>query len=190
MSVPSSMAGMKEACPACGHLAVIPSTDSASVPSLTKPLVVYYSRSGNTKLVAEKLANILDADLEEIQEAKDRHGVFGWLGARWDAMMKRPTELTSQHSTEGRTLMILGMPIWVRNPPPAIRQYISAVGLAGRKTAAFCLHGGVGGEKTLTRLTELLPAGLIETLEIKKLANDPDLDEKLRDWAQRLHQAV
>ena len=44
-------------------------------------VVAYYSRTGGTRKVAEQLAAILDADLEEIREAKDRSGVLGLLSA-------------------------------------------------------------------------------------------------------------
>ena len=45
-----------------------------------KVLVVYYSRTGNTKFVAEAIAQSLEADIEEIKDGKNRMGVFGFLG--------------------------------------------------------------------------------------------------------------
>jgi flavodoxin len=45
-----------------------------------KMLVVYYSRGGNTRAVAEEIARALGgADLEEIRDAADRSGWRGYL---------------------------------------------------------------------------------------------------------------
>ena len=46
-----------------------------------KVLVVYYSRTGNTRFVAETIAQSLEADIEEIKDRKNRMGIFGFLRA-------------------------------------------------------------------------------------------------------------
>jgi len=46
-----------------------------------KTLVVYYSRTGKTKFVAEKIAVELKADVEEVVDLKSRSGRFGFLKA-------------------------------------------------------------------------------------------------------------
>ena len=40
-----------------------------------KSLVVYYSYSGNTRLIAETVAHALDADIEELQPVKPLHAM-------------------------------------------------------------------------------------------------------------------
>ena len=44
-----------------------------------KSLVVYYSRTGNTRFAAEKIAKNLNADLCEILDKKNRKGKFVFL---------------------------------------------------------------------------------------------------------------
>ena len=155
----------------------------------TRPLIVYYSHSGKTRMVANKLAALLDADVEEILEAKARGGLKGRLGAGRDALLDRPAELISQHSTKGRTVVILGMPVWAGSPPPAVRQYVRSVDLTGKNVAAFCTHNGGGGKGTFAKLAELLPEteSLLETLAIKRpKPDDTKLDDLLKDWAGRI----
>ena len=53
-----------------------------------KVLVVYYSRTGNTKFVAEAIAQSLEADIEEIKDKKNRMGVFGFLRCGYEAIFK------------------------------------------------------------------------------------------------------
>ena len=108
-----------------------------------KPIViVYYSRTGVTREVAEQLAALLDADLEEIREAKDRSGALGLLSAAWDSTLKREANLTSKHSVEGRKTVVIGTPLWGFKPPPAVRSYLKKVNLAGKKVCAFCTFYG------------------------------------------------
>ncbi|MBM4311966.1 MAG: hypothetical protein FJ119_13600, partial [Deltaproteobacteria bacterium] len=47
-----------------------------------KPLVAYYSRTGNSRKVASALAKHLGAEVAEIQSEKDR-GIFTIMGEQW-----------------------------------------------------------------------------------------------------------
>ena len=53
-------------------------------------LCIYYSRTGNTRAVMEKIAELLDAELLEITDGKARKGVVGFVAAGLDAMKKTP----------------------------------------------------------------------------------------------------
>ena len=44
-----------------------------------KSLVIYYSKTGNTKLMAESIASEVNADLFEIQREKDIKSSGGFL---------------------------------------------------------------------------------------------------------------
>jgi flavodoxin len=56
-------------------------------------LVVYYSRTGKTRFVAEKVVAELKADIEEIVDLKNRKGRFGFLKAGYDATRGNGTEI-------------------------------------------------------------------------------------------------
>ncbi len=51
-----------------------------------KTLVVYYSRTGNTKLIGDELAAVLGADVEELKDRDDRSGRMGYIRAGRDAL--------------------------------------------------------------------------------------------------------
>ena len=46
-----------------------------------KTVCLYYSRSGRTKSIMERMANMLDADLIEYTDGKDRSGFKGYVGS-------------------------------------------------------------------------------------------------------------
>ena len=147
-------------------------------------LVVYYSRTGTTRMVAESLATLLEADIEEIRETATRRGMMGFLGGCKDSMLDKPAELTSSHSTEGRSVIVLGMPVWAACPPPAVRAYLGMVDLAGKTVCGFCTHRGGGAAKMLARLADILPEGLAERLDLDRpKADDPQFQQSLADWA-------
>lgn len=58
-----------------------------------RTLVVFYSRKGTTKKVAEAVSNHLECDLEEIIDKKKRKGILGYLRSGFDAKPKRLTAI-------------------------------------------------------------------------------------------------
>lgn len=150
-------------------------------------LVACYSRTGKTRAVAEVLARMLGADLEEITESADRSGAKGYLLAGRDTMFDRPATLTSTHNLAGRRIVVLGMPVWAFAPPPAIRAFVRQHDLAGKTVAAFATMDGSGGDRTLDALAKLLPEGLAHRLVLKKPhAEDPGLLAQLQAWADAI----
>ena len=153
---------------------------------MSEILIVYYSRTGKTRMVARKLAYLLGADIEEITEKKNRRGAWGFWGGVLNTIFRKPADLTAKPSVEGYSTVILAMPVWTNKPPPAMQKYIETTDLAGLKTAAFCTHDGGGGKGTFEKLAKMLPEGPFETLELKKpKPDDPELDAQLKDWADK-----
>ena len=58
-----------------------------------KALIVFYSRTGNTKTVAEALRETFDADLQEIRDLKDRSGISGFIGGMIDVKTNARTTI-------------------------------------------------------------------------------------------------
>ena len=149
-------------------------------------VIAYYSRTGGTRKVAEQLAAVLNADLEEIREAKDRSGLLGLLSAAWDSTLKREADLTSEHSVEGRKTTVIATPIWGFRLPPAVRSYLKQVNLAGKKVCAVCTFYGAGGEGVLDAVAGMVPGGLAARLALKRPAGQPNLAATLKEWAKQV----
>ena len=76
-----------------------------------KALVVFYSRTGATKQVAEALAESLNCDSEELIDTKKRGGPLGFLSAGKDAKAKKLTKLKDiKRDPALYDLVILGTP--------------------------------------------------------------------------------
>ena len=60
---------------------------------MAKILVVYYSRTGNTRRVAEAISKEIGCDIEEIFDKKNRKGIIGYIRSGKDAVRKNITEI-------------------------------------------------------------------------------------------------
>ena len=100
-------------------------------------LVVYFSRTGNNRTIAEYIANKLSADIDEIVDKKKRQGRLNWLRAGKDSRSGKLTEIEYQKNPQDYDTVIIGAPIWAWNPIPALRTYLQEVDLKGKRVAFF-----------------------------------------------------
>ena len=108
-----------------------------------KSLVVYYTRTGNARFVAETIAAEIGSDVEEVIDMKKRSGVLGYLSGGKDARQGKETQIApSKKSPADYDLIIVGTPIWAARPTPAVTTYLKKNNLSGKKVAVFFTQGG------------------------------------------------
>ncbi len=89
-------------------------------------LVIYYSLSGKTKLVAEKISELLNCETEQIIDLKNRKGFLGFLVAGYDALKKKTTDIKQiTKNLDFYENIVLCFPVWASNVPPAIRTFLN-----------------------------------------------------------------
>lgn len=89
-----------------------------------KILILYYSRTSTTKKVAEYFSQKLWADLEEIQDTKDRKGAMWYILSGRDAIKKNLTLLKDLKSDiSSYDLVVIWWPIWWWNISTPIRTF-------------------------------------------------------------------
>ncbi|MBD3355247.1 flavodoxin [Candidatus Woesearchaeota archaeon] len=129
-----------------------------------KTLVVYYSRTGNTKKVAEDIAKELKADVDEIKDKAKREGFFNYFKSGYHAARKKLTEIGTAKDPFKYDLVIIGTPVWSWTVTPAVRTYMDKNEF--KKVAFFCTCGGQKG-KTFEEMEKLSKKPLAK-LEIKE----------------------
>ena len=118
-----------------------------------KSLVVYYSRTGNTRKVAQAIAGVLKADVEEIVDLKDRAGVKGYLLAGRDAMRKEETPIEPiKHDVTAYDLVVVGTPVWAFTMAAPVRSFLVGPGSSARRMAFFCTMGGSGANRAFREM--------------------------------------
>jgi flavodoxin len=114
-------------------------------------LVVFYSRTGTTRKVAQDIAGLLGCDSEEIIDLKDRSGIIkGYLSAAKEALDKKMAPIQGiRNDPASYDMVIIGTPVWAFTMACAIRTYITANKDKFKRLAFFCTVGGLGAKKTL-----------------------------------------
>src|ERR1035441_4643109 len=103
-------------------------------------LIVYYSRTGTTRQLAQALAAALQCDTEEIVETKSRSGILGYLRSVIEARRQRPSDtmVTAIKDPSLYDLVILGTPVWAWSASSPIRAYMMANRTRFAAVAFFC----------------------------------------------------
>jgi flavodoxin len=154
-----------------------------------RSLVVFYSRTGNSKFVAKKVASELGADIEEVVDLKNRRGWLGFIRAGYDATRDKETKIEkTQKSPWDYDLIVLGTPVWNSRLTPAIRTYLKENDLSQKRVALFSTNEGRGNEKTLSMMKSLIPSGdIVGELGITKaLENREETERKIEAWCNNL----
>ena len=124
--------------------------------AVSKTLVVYYSRTGTTRKVAQMIAAALGAEIEEIRETTSRSGVIGYLQACYDAIKRRSAPIVGGTKNPANyDLVVIGTPVWVSRVPPPVRSYIATAKDRLPAVAFFCTLGGNGAAATLKQMEGL-----------------------------------
>ena len=153
-------------------------------------LVVYYSRTGKTRMLAEKLATPLGAELQEIREEKDRSGILGYLSAALDSLLGRRANLTHAPDPAPFKTIVIGAPIWTGRVTAPVRAYVEQVDLSGKSVCAFTTSDLAGGKHAHKELSALLPVPLARAFNmIRPKANDAQLEQTLAHWAGQIVKA-
>ena len=120
-------------------------------------LVVYYSRSGTTRIIAESLSKAFKCDVEEIVEVEDRVGFFGYVRSLVEAMRKRPSAIArGKGDPSSYDLIIIGKPVWAWSVSSPVRAYLMANKECLPQVAFFCTLGGRGSESAFTQMQYLV----------------------------------
>ena len=91
-----------------------------------KTLIVYYSRTGRTKKLAQELYQRIESEIDEIQDKKTRKGILGWVSAGRDAGQRKMTEIFGDKSPPSEyDIVVIGSPTWNGGVSVPIRTYVN-----------------------------------------------------------------
>lgn len=109
-----------------------------------KILVVYYSRSGETKKVAEDLARKLHGDLEEIKTAETYTGFIGYQRALYHSLFDiMPKVERIKKNLTDYDLILIGGPMWGGSMSAPVRSFLSKYKEKLKDVVFFCSQGAI-----------------------------------------------
>ena len=114
-------------------------------------LVVYFSATGTTKGVAEKIASITDGDLYEIKAAQEyTEADLNWNDSssrstkEQDDSSVRPEIGSEAISFDGYTTIYIGYPIWWGEEPRIMDTFVESYSFDGITVIPFCTSSSSG----------------------------------------------
>lgn len=129
-----------------------------------KVLVVYFSATGNTKQVAEKIASLSGADLAEIIPEKPytaddlnyrNENSRANLEQRDQAV--RPKMSQNIPNIDKYDVILIGHPIWWGEEPRIIDTFLESYDFSGKTVVSFATSGGSDIGKASKNLQALAP---------------------------------
>lgn len=121
-----------------------------------KNLVVFYSRTGNTRKVAESIARSLEADVIELRDEKDRSGLIGYIRSGFDAAVARGAHLQdAEIDLSEYDRVIIGSPVWAFSFCPAVRTFMKTNIEGLGKVAFFCTQDMSGAGRAFAGMKAL-----------------------------------
>jgi flavodoxin len=126
----------------------------------SKVLVAYFTRTGNTRVIAHQIRRALSADLFEIESGnpypEDYEETVSQAVRERDSGYRPPLK-ASVPDIGSYEAVFLGFPIWGETAPPVIRSFLSQHALSGKTLVPFITHGGYGQGRSMNVVREHAP---------------------------------
>lgn len=157
-----------------------------------KTLVAYFSASGVTAKVADKLADALGADIYEIRpETPYTKADLNWMDKNSRSTIEmndktiRPAIADQNVRIDEYNTIFLGFPIWWYVAPTIINTFLESYDFSGKKIILFATSGGSKFGKTVEELKVSVPDSC-EIIE-GKLLNGIQTIPSIRKWTESLN---
>lgn len=151
----------------------------------SRTLVAYFSRSGNTRVIAGQLHRELKADLFEILPAtpypEDYEQTVEQARQERDAGV-RPSLKASVPNITAYDTVFLCFPIWGETAPPIVRGFLAAHDLAGKTIRPVITHGGYGLGDSLAVLKSHAPSARLEQAFSMEADQERRTMTQVREW--------
>ena len=152
---------------------------------MSNVLVTYFSASGVTKSIAQKIASENGYDIFEIVPQE----IYTPEDLDWTNKQSRSTIEMNDKSFRppiaGTTdvsdydTVIIGFPVWWYTAPTIINTFIESLDLSGKTIKAFCTSGGSGIDKCVSDLANAYPE--LDFAKGLRLTGSESAD-KIRQW--------
>ena len=123
-------------------------------------LIVYYSRSGNTRKIANLIHREVGGTIYEIQPVDpypDSYDAVVDQAKREIRAGYKPALKSALNQIESYDTVFVGSPNWWDTIAPPVAAFLSAYDLAGKTIVPFCTHGGGGLGRVAADVAKLCP---------------------------------
>ena len=164
--------------------------ETAAEPASEAVLVAYFSATGTTKGVAERIASVTGGDLYEILAAEpyteadlNYNDNSSRSTSEQNDKSVRPEIGSDDISLEGYTTIYLGFPIWWGEEPRILDTFVEKYNFDGITVIPFCTSGSSGIGRSGSNMEELAGSGT--WLQGERFSGSVS-EEELKSWIEGL----
>lgn len=168
------------------------SAKNSDAASSKKFLTVYFSRTGNTRAIADHIHSVVGGDIFEIEttipypesydECVDQAKQEKASNAR-PALKERPDSLGAYD------VIFVGFPIWWGTFPMAVATFLEGYDLSGKTVIPFCTHAGSGKAQSFSDVEKLTPGSDRSEGFVTWGNNAKDAGPEIRKWLHDIQMA-
>lgn len=152
-----------------------------------KNLIVYYSRSGNTKLLAETIAHLTGATLFELVPVNTYPADDSTAIAQAEKEIRQrfhPTLKTLPEHLELYDAIFIGTPNWWNTVASPVTTFLSQCNLSGKTLIPFWTSGGNGPARIAEDIAALCPDSTMSRhfAAVSRCFNEA----QITDWLQEI----
>ncbi|MDE4908162.1 ArsR family transcriptional regulator [Methanogenium marinum] len=127
---------------------------------------IFYSYSGVTRGIAEKIRSECGGELVEVEVVKPYSTIIAYSKGCYRAMRGEPDVIRpSAIDVSGSDLIVIGTPVWAFRASPAINGAVEALTGCVGKTAILFATCGADAKDTIPHLAEALKAKGVDVKE-------------------------
>ena len=184
-----TLAAMAMVIASCGQNKKTEQTQNNQEEKQMKTLVAFFSATGTTKALAEKVAAVTGGDLYEIKpEVPYTSADLDWTvkTSRSSVEMadknSRPAIVKDLEGAGNYDKIFIGFPVWWYTAPTIINTFLEAYDFSGKNVVFFATSGGSTIDKANAQLKQQYPAIKWTAGKVLNRASDADV----KAWVESL----
>lgn len=169
------------------------SSSAIAAEANAKVLIVYYSRTGNTRALAEQIRAATGGELVELEpvEAYPQDYQATVDRARQEQSSSRWPQLKNDFRTVASyDVILLGSPSWGSTIAPPARTFLLENDLSGKTVALFMTHGGSGLGRAPADVKALAPQATVADGLAVSGRRAHDARDEVASWLSKIGLAL
>lgn len=131
--------------------------------------IVYFTRTGDSKRIADKISNKLSCDVVEIKDNKNWNGIVGFIKGGFYASSNKDVEITTHGNINDSDEIILVTPLWAGKLAPATTKFIKNKSLSNIHIVVTSKGSNLKDRHPFKSINEIVESKSNEDMVIEKL---------------------
>ncbi len=156
---------------------------------MKKNLIVYFSHSGNTREIAERIQAKVGGEIFELQTVDPYPTDYNACvdqAKREIAAGHKPALKNKPPNIADYDTVFIGSPVWWYTVAPPVSTFLSEHDLSGKTIAPFCTHEGSGLSKCAVDIAKQAPGAAVTDGVAFRGGRVSSSQKELEEWLRKI----